>query len=85
MLHDRLLILPETDLSEILGHCEKLKPEVIVVDSIQTLFWPELGSIPGSVSQVRETADRLVRFAKRHEISVFLVGHVTKEGRWPAR
>ncbi len=80
VLEPKLLLLPETNLVDILTHAENLRPEVIVVDSIQTLYWPELTSIPGSVSQVRETADRLVRFTKQRDITLFLVGHVTKEG-----
>ncbi len=77
---DRLVVLAETNLMEILTHLEKTQPEVLVIDSVQTLFWPELTSIPGSVSQVREVADRLVRFAKARNVTVILVGHVTREG-----
>jgi DNA repair protein RadA/Sms len=59
---------------------ERLRPEVLVVDSIQTMFHPELTSAPGSVSQVRESAMRLMLMAKRSGIPTFLVGHVTKDG-----
>ena len=59
---------------------EKEKPKVVVIDSIQTLFSDELTSAPGSVSQVRECAAQLTRLAKANEISMILVGHVTKDG-----
>lgn len=77
---DRILVLAETNLAEILKQLEEVKPEMVVIDSVQTLYWPELESIPGSVSQVKEVADRLVRLAKQRDFTVFLVGHVTKEG-----
>jgi DNA repair protein RadA/Sms len=73
-------ILPETNLDDVCATLERERPEVTVVDSVQTLFAPELGSAPGSVAQVREAAARLLRVAKEHGIAVFLVGHVTKEG-----
>src|SRR6185295_17572633 len=56
------------------------RPEVCVIDSVQTLYAAELGSAPGSVAQVREAATRLLRVAKESEVAVFLVGHVTKDG-----
>lgn len=77
---DRLHVLAETNLHEILSHLENLTPEIVVVDSIQALYWPDLASIPGSISQVREVADRLVRISKQKDITTFIVGHVTKEG-----
>lgn len=77
---DRIFVLAETNLSEVLQHIEELKPEIAVIDSVQTLYWPELESVPGSVSQVKEVADRLVRLAKQRDFTVLLVGHVTKEG-----
>lgn len=80
VLNPRIQVLPETNLSDILAVVEKLSPELIVVDSVQTLYWPELTSIPGSISQVREVADRIVRVAKQKDITVILVGHVTKDG-----
>ncbi len=76
----RIHILAETNLAEVLAHLNTLAPEITVIDSVQALYWPELSSIPGSISQVREVSDRLVRFAKQSENTVFLVGHVTKEG-----
>jgi DNA repair protein RadA/Sms len=73
-------ILAETSLPEICATLEHERPEVCVIDSVQTLYDPELGSAPGSVAQVREAAGRLLRLAKEHGIATFLVGHVTKEG-----
>jgi DNA repair protein RadA/Sms len=64
----------------VLAAAELLKPRALAVDSIQTLFLPELGSAPGSISQVREVAGRLMAFAKRTETPTFIVGHVTKDG-----
>lgn len=75
-----LLLLAETDAEKVLSQAEKLRPAALAVDSIQTLFLPELGSAPGSVSQVREVAGRLMAFAKRSETPTFIVGHVTKDG-----
>src|SRR5690606_15630594 len=72
--------LAETCVERILGHAAKLKPRLIVADSVQTLWTESLTAAPGSVSQVRESAARLVRFAKETGTAVFLVGHVTKEG-----
>ncbi len=77
---DGLLALAETSVERVLEHASKLRPKVMVADSIQTLWTEELTAAPGSVSQVRESAARLVRFAKETGTSVFLVGHVTKEG-----
>ena len=73
-------ILAETSLPQICATLERERPEVCVIDSVQTLYDPELGSAPGSVAQVREAAGRLLRLAKEHGIATFLVGHVTKEG-----
>jgi len=73
-------ILAETSLPEICATLERERPEICVIDSVQTLYDPELGSAPGSVAQVREAAGRLLRLAKEHGIATFLVGHVTKEG-----
>ena len=76
----KLLILVETALENILQHMQNLKPDVAVIDSIQTVYSTSLGAAPGSVGQVRETSGRLINFAKKTGISIFLVGHVTKEG-----
>lgn len=73
-------VLSENDLNTVEKRMEQLSPKVMVVDSIQTMYLPELASAPGSVSQVRECASRLMRLAKLNNCSVFLVGHVTKEG-----
>jgi DNA repair protein RadA/Sms len=73
-------IANENNLETILSFAESEKPDVLVVDSIQTVFLPDLSSAPGSVSQVRECAGRLMMFAKNKGISVILIGHVTKEG-----
>ncbi len=75
-----LYLLAETNLEALEGHAESLKSRVLVVDSIQTVYLPDLESAPGSVSQVRECGGRLMLLAKRTGIATFLVGHVTKEG-----
>lgn len=75
-----LYVLAETDLEEILRELESLKPQVAIIDSIQTLHFAALNSAPGSVSQVRECTSALMQVAKRDGISLFIVGHVTKEG-----
>jgi len=77
---NRVKLLPETCVERILASADKERPRVMVIDSIQTLFTEQLQSAPGSVAQVRESAAQLVRFAKQRGTSVFLVGHVTKEG-----
>ncbi len=73
-------LLAETSIQRIMEAAEVERPQVMIVDSIQTLFSEELSSAPGSVSQVRETAAQLVHYAKRTATTVFVVGHVTKEG-----
>jgi DNA repair protein RadA/Sms len=75
-----MLVVSETDLDAILSMVAACTPDVLVVDSIQTMFSPALASAPGSVSQVRESAMRLMLMAKKSGIPTFLVGHVTKEG-----
>ncbi|MBE9223246.1 DNA repair protein RadA [Cyanobacterium stanieri LEGE 03274] len=75
-----LYVMPETDLEEILKELESLKPQVAIIDSIQTLHYSSLNSAPGSVSQVRECTSALMQVAKRESITLFIVGHVTKEG-----
>lgn len=77
---DNLYVLPETDLEEILRELESLKPNVAVIDSIQTLYFASLTSAPGSVAQVRECTSALMQVAKRENITLLIVGHVTKEG-----
>jgi DNA repair protein RadA/Sms len=73
-------VLAETDLDTVLATLEAERPEVCVIDSVQTLHASELTGAPGSVGQVREVASRIMRVAKAHAIAVLLVGHVTKEG-----
>ncbi|MBW4591863.1 MAG: DNA repair protein RadA [Brasilonema angustatum HA4187-MV1] len=75
-----LYILPETDLEEILREMDSLKPNVTIIDSIQTVFFPALTSAPGSVAQVRECTAALMKVAKHDDITMLIVGHVTKEG-----
>ncbi len=76
-----LNLLTSTRVEELIAHAINLKPVVMVVDSIQTIYTDNLQSAPGSVSQVRESTALLVRLAKQYDIAVFLVGHVTKEGQ----
>jgi len=75
-----IILLSETSLESVIHTASKLIPKAMVIDSIQTAYTEELVSAPGSVSQVRECAAKLMLFAKRSDIPVFLVGHVTKEG-----
>lgn len=77
---DRLLVQCETDVDAILGALDKTAPRFAVVDSIQTIASAEIASAPGSVSQIRESAARLVRYAKDTGLALFFIGHVTKEG-----
>ena len=77
---NNLYVMPETDLEEILKELESLKPQVAIIDSIQTLHFAALTSSPGSVAQVRECTSALMQVAKRENISLLIVGHVTKEG-----
>jgi DNA repair protein RadA/Sms len=75
-----LFILPETNLQSILNSSSSLIPDVVIVDSIQTVYSEKIESAPGSVSQVREVAGQLMMFAKQTSTPVFITGHVTKEG-----
>ncbi len=77
---DGVHALAETGVERILEHAAAMRPKVIVADSVQTLWTEQLSAAPGSVSQVRESAARLVRYAKETGTAVFLIGHVTKEG-----
>lgn len=77
---DDLLLLCETNLEDIRTTIERCKPEMVVIDSIQTMFSGEVTSAPGSVSQVREATSVLLQIAKGMDITIFIVGHVTKEG-----
>ncbi len=77
---ENLFLLPETNMENILAETDKLKPDFVIIDSIQTVFSQNIESAPGSVSQVREVAGALMIFAKQTGTPVFLIGHVTKEG-----
>lgn len=77
----RLMVVSETNLELILQYVEEEKPVFLIVDSIQTVYKPELSSAPGSVSQVRECAGDILRLAKDNGVPVFLVAHVTKQGQ----
>ena len=77
---DGLLLWAESDLGAVQAELDAVKPSVLIVDSIQTVFLPDLESAPGSVAQVRECGARLMTLAKGRGVATFLVGHVTKEG-----
>ena len=79
-LPSKLLLVTETNLDAILDHAAEIKPKLLIVDSIQTSYLPQMESSAGSVSQVRECASHLREYAKRTGTSIFLIGHVTKEG-----
>jgi DNA repair protein RadA/Sms len=76
----KLYIVNQTDLSLIIEYIRKLKPQVVIIDSIQVIFEPTITSSPGSVSQVRECCGMLAQLAKSTDTSIFIIGHVTKEG-----
>jgi len=77
---EKVEILAETELETVCATLERERPDVCVIDSVQTLYSSEVGSAPGSVAQVREAAARLLRVAKQSHVATFLVGHVTKDG-----
>ena len=79
-LHGELLVLSETSLPDVLDSVEQEKPDVLIIDSIQTLYDPELDSAPGSVAQVKGCTMALMQLAKSQDITVFVIGHVNKEG-----
>ncbi|MBP1659682.1 MAG: lon2 2 [Candidatus Aminicenantes bacterium] len=76
----QLYFLAETNLERILAQAERLAPKILVVDSIQTVFSAKMSSGAGTISQVREAANQIFRFAKTRQIPAFLVGHITKDG-----
>jgi len=80
-LVDRLMLVAETALPNVIAHIDALGPDVCVVDSVQTMYDPTYSSAPGSVTQVRECAHRLVQEAKRRGVTMVVVGHVTKDGQ----
>lgn len=77
---DNTFILCETNLESIFNHIENLQPQIVIIDSIQTIATPDIESAAGSVSQVRECAASLLRYAKQSGVPVILVGHINKEG-----
>jgi len=79
-LPGNVLILAETSLENISAHIDECAPDMLVVDSVQTVYSPDLESAPGSVSQLRETSSRLIQRAKQTDTATFLIGHVTKDG-----
>ncbi len=78
--NDNFYILTETNLDKIFNHSKKIKPDIIIIDSIQTLYSSSLDSIAGSISQVKNSASLLMYYAKKTNIPIFLIGHITKEG-----
>ena len=79
-LADELFICAENNLERIIKHVESVQPELLIVDSIQTIYKSDIESAPGSVSQVRECSASLMRLAKNHGVTTFVIGHVTKDG-----
>ena len=79
-VHDELFLAAETDLGAVLTHIEQVRPELLVVDSIQTIGAGDVDGVPGGVTQVKEVAAALIRVAKTRNITTVLVGHVTKDG-----
>ena len=75
-----LYLLAETNLERIVAQAEKVRPQVLVLDSIQSVYSSKLSSSPGTISQVREVANQIFRFAKTNQVPAFLIGHITKEG-----
>ncbi len=74
------MVLSETDITTIVSSLDDIKPDVLIIDSIQTMYHPDITSAPGSISQVREATLTLMRYAKENATAVFIVGHVTKDG-----
>ena len=79
-LNENCFLLTETSLDVIFKHTESLQPDLLVIDSIQTIHVEHIESSPGSISQIRESTAQLLRFSKQTETPVFLIGHITKEG-----
>lgn len=78
--NDQIEIASESNMNVILDLAEKTNPDVLIVDSVQTIYIPEVTSAPGSVSQVRESAGQLMTFAKKTKTAVLIIGHITKDG-----
>ncbi|GAB5539038.1 MAG: DNA repair protein RadA [Salibacteraceae bacterium] len=79
-LHDNLLLLTDTSLERVMERIEETQPELVIIDSIQTMQSPEVDSVPGSVAQIRECTGEFIQFAKETGTPVVLIGHITKEG-----
>ena len=79
-VHDELFLAAETDLGAVLGHVEQVRPQLLVVDSVQAIGSAEVDGVPGGVTQVKEVAAALVQVAKTRNIATMMVGHVTKDG-----
>lgn len=79
-LNENLLVMTETNLDEVVLETNRLRPALVVIDSIQTMFSPDIPAAPGSVGQVRESTSKLLRLAKESGVPVAIIGHVTKEG-----
>jgi len=80
VINDEFYLYAETDMSDVRKAIEDLAPQYVIIDSIQTMTQPDITSVAGSVSQVRETTAELLKIAKTNGIAIFIVGHVTKEG-----
>lgn len=78
--NDNCIVLAETDTQEILKHFKNVQPDIMIIDSVQTLTSPSIDSTAGSISQIRETAAEMNRVAKSYQVPVFLIGHITKDG-----
>lgn len=79
-LHENILVIADTNLDDIAFQVFQHKPDLLIIDSIQTMYVPDVTSAPGSVSQVREATAKLMQIAKEYQIATFIVGHVTKQG-----
>ena len=79
-IEDELYLAAETDLGAVLGHVEAVKPTLLVVDSVQTISAGDVDGVPGGVTQVKEVSAALIRMAKLRNITLVLIGHVTKDG-----
>ena len=79
-ISDSLYIYPETNMENIMAACDDLKPGFLIIDSIQTMYSASADSVAGSLTQIRECSGQLIRYAKNHNVPVFIVAHVTKSG-----
>ncbi|MEN9948681.1 MAG: hypothetical protein RL106_1504 [Bacteroidota bacterium] len=80
MNNPKCWLLMETNVENIEAHIAQIKPQLVIIDSIQTLYSPTIESAQGSVSQIRECATRLLKIAKQDNVAIFMIGHITKEG-----